>query len=56
MGLPGFSCCSSRRFWNGFSCCADSTLGETSLVGVGDGASDEVAVGLVPVDLFSKLA
>ena len=56
VGLPGFSRCSSSRFWNGFSCCADGTLCETSLVGVGDATSDDVAVGLVPVDLYSKLA
>ena len=56
MDLLGFSLCSSSRFWNKFSCCADGTLVETSLVGVGDATSDDVAVGLVLVDLFSKLA
>ena len=56
VGLPGFSRCSSSRFWNRFSCCVDGTLGETSLVGVGGGTSDDVAVGLPLVDLFSKLA
>ena len=45
MGLPGFSRCSSSRFWNGFSCCAVGTLVETSLVGV-DGAMGTEPVGL----------